>query len=68
MHGRTISVDRTLGQENDYTHADNTRDGHPDKETIINAYKIIAQEANDIMNVRHDVAELQDEHKTRKRC
>ena len=35
--------------------------------TLIDAYHIIAQGANDIMNVRHDVSEVQDEHKRRKR-
>ena len=35
--------------------------------TLVNAYHIIAQRANDIMNVRHDVSEVQDEHKRRKK-
>ena len=34
--------------------------------TLQDAYKIIAQGANDIMNVRHDVAEVQDEQRRRK--
>ena len=36
------------------------------RRTLIDAYHIIAQGANDIMNVRHDVSEVQDEHKRRK--
>ena len=35
--------------------------------TLMDAYKIIAQGANDIMNVRHDIAEVQDKYRRRKR-
>ena len=37
------------------------------RSTLQDAYKIITQGANDIMNVRHDVAEVQDEQSRRKR-
>ena len=36
------------------------------RRTLIDAYHIIAQGENDIMNVRHDVSEVQDEYKWRK--
>ena len=36
------------------------------RRTLVDAYKIIAQGANDIMNVRHDVSEVQEEHRKRK--
>ena len=34
--------------------------------TLADEYKIIAQGANDIMNVRHDVSEVPDGHRKRK--
>ena len=37
------------------------------RRTIIDAPHIITQGANDIMNVRHDVLEVQDEHKLQKK-
>ena len=36
------------------------------RRTLVDTYHIIAQRANDIMNVRHNVSEVQDEHKRRK--
>ena len=33
---------------------------------LVDAYHITAQGENDIMNVRHDVSEVHDEHKRRK--
>ena len=37
------------------------------RRTLIDAYHIIAQGANDTMNVRNDVSEVQDKHKRRKK-
>ena len=37
------------------------------RRALQDAYKIIAQGANDTINVRHDVAEVQDEQRRRKR-
>ena len=36
------------------------------RRTLHDAYQIIAQEANDIMNMRHDVSEVQVEQRRRK--
>ena len=36
------------------------------RRTLLDAYKIIAQGANDIMHVRHDVSEKQNEHRKKK--
>ena len=37
------------------------------RRTLIDAYRIIAQGANNLMNVRHDVLEVREEHRRRKR-
>ena len=57
MHGRSAGMDRELQQGNDHAHANSIGDGHSYQE---------AQGENDIINVRHDVLGMQDEHRKQK--